>query len=64
MLDLLRRHVLSPINSPKKLVTNGDLDTTYSVTILTTLSSALHPVVLDLREESNAAIDFLNILTF
>ena len=64
-IDLLRQLVLSPINEPKKLPTSADLDTTYSVTVLTTLNPfAPHPVILDLREDSNAAIDFLNILTF
>ena len=64
-IDLLRRKVLGPSNQPQQLYTNVQLDAPLTVTLLTTLDmDAPHPVIVDVREESNTAVDFLNILVY
>jgi len=64
--DLLRDHVLGPINRPSvRPITNVSLDETFSVTLLTSLNPELEePLALDIRENSNTADDFLNIVMY
>jgi transposase len=53
------------VNESTTLRTNVDLDSTYSVTILTNLCPmADHPIITDIREQSNTSMDFLNIVVF
>ena len=41
------------------------LDVTYSVTILTSVNPEdPHPVVMDMRQQTNSSRDFLEVVTF
>ena len=54
---------MSPIGKAVEIQTDLGLDSVYSVTLLTTLDpTAPHPIVFDMREESNSACDFLNVV--
>ena len=45
--------------------TDLGLDSTYSVTLLTTVDPAApHPIVFDMRDESNSASDFLTVVKY
>ena len=45
--------------------TDLGLDSTYSVTLLTTVDpAASHPIVFDMRDESNSASDFLTVIKY
>ena len=60
---MLREKALSPIGKAVEIQTDLGLDSVYSVTFLTTLDpTASHPIVFDMREESNSACDFLNVV--
>lgn len=46
------------------LIFNVALGVHYSVTLLTSIHPEQHPVVLDIREDSNAAFDFFRFILF
>ena len=56
---------MSPIGKEVEIQTDLGLDSVYSVTLLTTPDPiASHPIVFDMREESNSAYDFLNVVKY
>ena len=58
----MREKTLGPIGEKEEIRTDLGLDSTYSVTLLTTVDPvASHPIVIDMRDESNSASDFLTI---
>jgi len=61
---LHRHEALGEMGEPVFVITSAQLDVSYSLTLMTTLSDPLRCCIIDLRENSNTQWDFASFLLF